>query len=245
MTTTQLLSAGMVLVALAACNHDDVPSATPAHPQASPSPPPATETAPHMGSTMTQPMSSETTEPEPLHSHPSPAGPAVGPVTSMTPESAPIDLSGLDDGQLAAIVQAIHQAEIERVDLALSRASSADVLRLARADSQVHRDGARQDKATLARLKLSPSTSAMSKQVRDDWQQDSSALEAARATEFDRTFVDHQVALDEKAITLIDSAIAAVKSLPLKQQLIADRVYIGDRLRETQDLQKTLRARTP
>ena len=56
-----------------------------------------------------------------------------------------------------------------------------------------------------------------------------------------RTFVDHQLALDRKALTFIDAALYVVKNPQLENRLHEDRVAIADRVRAGEALQKTLR----
>jgi predicted outer membrane protein len=172
--------------------------------------------------------------------------PTYGPQSPMIPGSgAATDLSDLDDGQLAGIVRAIHLADIEDLQVAVARATSADVQGFARDAIQVHLAGANQDQADLARLGITPTASAASEQVLADWHHDRSAMQAAPASDFDRTFVDHHVELDERAVALLDAAIASVKSPALKGHLQGDRTSIAGHWREAQHLQLSLRSPTP
>ncbi len=207
--------------ALGACAHE--PSAV--------SPPRRTAS---LGATMAQPTA---TIPE--------AESSYGPQSPMVPGGwgLPPDVSGLDDAQLAGVVQAIHQADVEHLQLALTRASSPDVTNFARDAIQVQRTAASQDDADLAQLAITPSISPLSQQVLSDWQRDRSELQASAPAEFDREFTDHHVTRDTRAVALLDAAIDRVRSPSLKGQLQADRTTMAGHLRESQRVQLLVRSR--
>ncbi len=234
MLTPLVLVAALVpaVAGLEACDHDTAVMA-PSGAQVAPAPTP-TATAPRsqMGSTNSQPTAtSAATEP------------AYGPQSPMIPGrwGLPPDLTGLDDGQLAGIVQAIHQADIDHLQLALMRASSADLLSFARDGIEVHRAGAAQDDTDLAQLKITPSVSPMSKQVLTDWQRDRSDLQISQASDFDRAFIDHHVTRDARAVALLDAAIDNVKSPALRAHFQSDRTSLAGHLREAEHVQMTMR----
>jgi predicted outer membrane protein len=222
----------VTLGGLGACAHDEVPSAIPSN-EISPAPAASPPNA-RMGSTM-------------LQSTAPPAGdePMYGPQSPMIPGGwgLPPDLSGLGDGQLVGVVQAVHQADIEHLQLALLRSSSSELLGFARDAIQVHRAAERDDDAEVAQLKLTPSVSPTSQQVLADWQRDRSSVDAASAAEFDRRFIDHHVTLDTKAVALLDAAIANARNGALKGYLQSDRASLAGHMREAQRVQMSLRAR--
>ena len=235
MLTTLVLVAPLVpaVAGLEACDHDTAVMA-PSGAQVAPAPTP-TATAPRsqMGSTNRQPTAANSATAEP----------AYGPQSPMIPGGwgLPPDLTGLDDGQLAGIVQAIHQADIDHLQLALTRASSADLLSFARDGIEVQRAGASQDDTDLAQLKITPSVSPMSKQVLMDWQRDRSGLQISQASDFDRAFIDHHVTRDARAVALLDAAIDNVKSPALRAHLQSDRTSLAGHLREAEHVQMTMR----
>jgi predicted outer membrane protein len=157
----------------------------------------------------------------------------------------PPDLTGLDDGQLAGIVQAIHQADIEHLQLALTRSSTAELLSFARDGIQMHRTAAGQDDADLAQMRITPAVSSTSQQVLADWQRDQAELQVVQPGEFDRAFINHHVTRDTRALALLDAAIDRVRSQTLKGHLLTDRVAIAGHLREAQRVQMLLRPPRP
>ena len=247
--------ASLVLLvgAFGACGSDAPPTAVPANatngrigspelqPTATSTPAPTYgPQSPMIPGTGAEPTASSTKESDTPHPHFDPSGSASG--LGASGAKMPIDLSGLDDARLAGIVQAIQRAESQHLQLASSRASSADVLGFARDGLDSDRSGTSLDQSTFGQLKLTPTPSALSDQVQEDWQQDLTALQNAPATEFDRVFVDHEVALGMKAVTLIDSAIPVCRSTVLGERLRSDRASIAEHVQQAVALQKALRS---
>jgi predicted outer membrane protein len=226
---TSLLFIATVVSALAAC-HDDAPSATPANAELAPT------ASPPMGATMLQPTSTPTA-----------SEPAYGPQSLMIPGGGvlPPDLSDLDDGQLVGIVQALHQADIEHLQLALRQSSSPAVQRFARDAIVMHRAAASQEDADLPELKVTPSTSSSSQQVLSDWSRDGVSLRAGSPADFDLRFVNHHVLLDARAVALLDAAIVSARSATVRDHLKGDRVSFAGHLREAQLLEQSVRSRAP
>jgi predicted outer membrane protein len=187
-----------------------------------------------MGVTMAQPPSTSAA-----------AEPTDEPQSPMIPGTwgLPPDLTGLDDAQLAGVVQAIHEADIEHLQLALTRSSSAELLSFARDGIQVHRTGAGQDDTDLARMQITPTVSTISQQVLSHWQHDQADLQGVPPADFDRVFIDHHVVRDTRALALLDAALDRVRSPELKGHLQSDRVVLAGHLREAQRVQMTLRPR--
>ncbi len=223
-----MLSCGAFV--LEACDHAESPAMTPS---GTPLAPAAAASGARMGSTNAQPAGDE--------------APAYGPQSGMIPGGwgLPPDLTGLDDGQLVGLVQAIREADIEHLQLALTRSSSPEVLSFARDSIQLQRTGARQDDTDLTRLELTPTVSAASQKVLVDWQRDRSDLQALPLTDFDRSFIDHHVTRDTKAVALLDAAIDGARNPVLKAHLQSDRTTIAGHLREAEHVQMTLRSGCP
>src|ERR1700722_14070489 len=197
-TTLGLLCAlSCAAFVLEACDHAASPAVTPS---GAPVAPEATESGARMGSTNAQAARDEP--------------PAYGPQSGMTPGAwgLPPDLTDLDDGQLVGLVQAIREADVEHLQLALTRSSSPEVLSFARDSIQLQRTGARQDDTDLTRLEITPTVSAASQKVLVDWQRDRSDLQSLPLTDFDRSFIEHHVTRDRKAVALLDAAIDGARS---------------------------------
>ena len=201
---------------LEACDHTESPAMTP---PGAPLAPAATTSGARMGATNAQPAATSADD-----------APGYGPQSGIIPGgwALPPDSTGLDDGQLVGLVQAIREADIEHLQLALTRSSSPEVLSFARDAIQLQRTGARQDDTDLSQLELTPKVSAASQKVLTDWQRDRSDLKALPLTDFDRSFIDHHVMRDTKAVALLDAAIDGAWSPVLKAHLLSDRTTMPD-----------------
>jgi putative membrane protein len=150
------------------------------------------------------------------------------------------DVSGLNDAQFATVVQAINQSEIQEAQLALTKAATPDVVRLARDMMTAHRDMEKKTASLLARLQMSPSDNAVSNQIRTDSQNEMSTLQGMRGKDFDRDYVDAQVRNHNKALELLDRITPNVKNPDLKDALTHDRSKVEGHLREAERVQETV-----
>jgi len=151
-----------------------------------------------------------------------------------------MDVSTLNDAQLAAVVSAINSGEIGEAQLALQKATSSDVKRFARDMMTAHRD--MQTKATqlLTKLQITPSENAVSNQLKSDAQTEMATLQTMRGKDFDRDYIDSQVRNHNKALELLDRMIPNVKNSEFKAALTNDRPMVEAHLRAAERVQQTL-----
>jgi putative membrane protein len=155
-----------------------------------------------------------------------------------------LDVSSLNDAQLAAVVQAINQGEIQEAQLAQQRAANPDVKRFARDMMTSHRNIMNEDQSVLSQAQITPSDNAVSQQLRTDSQSQMSTLEGMRGKDFDREYIDSQIKDHNKAIELIDRIIPNVKNPQLKAQLQNARPRLEAHLREAERVQQKLQGST-
>ena len=153
------------------------------------------------------------------------------------------DLDELDDGQLAGIVRAIHETEAEMTALADARAVTPAVRSFAHDASEAHRAADGQLRVVLGLVGVVPTGSARSAALRADAQKEVDELQLAGGRDFDRRFVDDQVALHRMADDLLDGIVLKTKNPMLKAQIKTDLAVIDDRLLQAQRLQQQLRGR--
>lgn len=227
-SASPLLAVALLLGATGACSHHDVQTYTPVNGEVVARPLPSSR----LGSTMMQPETeaSASVAPEPETQDPGPAAD---------------DLSSLDDEQLAGIVHAIHRTAVDHMRLGAERASMPQVQAFAREGLLARQSEAEQDDGAFSQLNLRAIGSHVSRRLHGDCRRDLTALQGVPQAEFDRTFVDQQVDLDQRAATLINFAMSRVGNSSLRRQLERDRSAVAGHLREDQDLQKTLHGQTP
>jgi putative membrane protein len=170
------------------------------------------------------------------------AGPAQpnSPPMGITNTMGGMDVSGLNDAQLAAVIHAMNDGEIQEAQLAESKASAASVKRYAQHLLSAHRDMMNKNSALLARLQIIPSDNAVSNQIKSDSQNEMSTLQSMRGKDFDRDYVDAQVRNHNKALELVDRVARLVKNAEFRAQLQSDRTRIESHLRDAERLQESL-----
>ncbi len=177
---------------------------------------------------------------------PSPSAPQYGPRSPMVPGAeVDSDLDALDDGQLAGIVRAIHETEAEMTTLASARAVTPAVRSFARDASEAHRAADDQLRVILGLVGVVPTGCARSASLRADAQSEVDELQLTDGRDFDRRFVDEQVALHRMADDLLDGIALKTKNPMLKAQIKADLAVIDDRLLQARRLQQALAGRAP
>lgn len=166
-----------------------------------------------------------------------PGGGMTGSTSAM---GGSMDVSSLNDAQLAAVIQAIGQGEIQEAQLAQQKGTAPEVKRFARDMLTAHRNMMNEDQSVLSQAQITPSDNAVSQQLRTDSQGEMSTLEGMRGRDFDREYIDSQIKDHNKAIELIDRIIPNVKNPQLKAQLQNARPRLEAHLREAERLQQKM-----
>jgi putative membrane protein len=151
-----------------------------------------------------------------------------------------MDVSSLNDGQLAAIIQAIHQDQMQEAQLAEQRATSPELKRYARDMVSSHRNIMSENQSLLSQAGITPSDNALSQQLRTDAQNEMSTLEGLRGRDFDREYLDDQIRDHNKALELVDRIIPNIKNPQLKSHLQSARTRLEAHLREAEKIQQKM-----
>ncbi len=205
-----------------ASTHSDVPHAE-AHDPATPEPyEPAQQVKPQVEEQ--KPLSSKDDG--------SPAHPEPFDRTAITP---------LDDQQIAKITDTLHAAEIQQAELAKRRSRSPQVQQLAelmlRDHTRLQRDGATLSKEAA----INPRESNASSELRDRSDETLASLLKASGAEFDKQYVDAEVAEHESALRLLDQQlIPSAKSPALRAQLETARTVASEHLIHAKNAQQDL-----
>jgi len=173
----------------------------------------------------------------------------MGQTSEQSPQGAPnpmgamggsMDVSSLNDAQLAAVIQAIHQDQLQEAQLAEQRAASPEVKRYARDMVTSHRNIMNENQSVLSQARITPSDNAVSQQLRTESQNEMSTLEGLRGHDFDREYLDEQIRDHNKAIELVDRIIPNIKNPQLKAHLQNARTRLETHLREAERLQQKM-----
>jgi putative membrane protein len=168
------------------------------------------------------------------------AAPLAGTTTTMGGNA--IDVANLSEGQFAAVLDTVNQAEIDAAQLAQTKASSNEVKRFAQRMAAEHRDLQSRAKSLTTRLHITPSENPLSNQLQADGVNEMAALQQVGGTDFDRRYVDAQVRDHNHALELIDRTVQGLKTPEFKAEVTAARARVAEHLRHAEQLQQKLQA---
>lgn len=134
----------------------------------------------------------------------------LGMAQAQAPAGA-ADKGGPTDPQIAAIVVAANQADIDAAKVAKSHTKNKDVKAFADTMIRDHESVNKQAKALVKKLKVKPEPSDASRSLEKGGKENIAALKKLKGAAFDKAYVDHEVAyhqqvLDDIQNTLLPSA---------------------------------------
>lgn len=147
------------------------------------------------------------------------------------------------DAQIAAIVVAANQVDIDAGELAASRTANAEVKGFAQTMVTDHSAVNRSAVELVTKLKVTPEANDTSKALQDGGRTNLAKLRELRGKDFDQAYVDHEVAYHEQVIQAIDSVlIPGAKNAELKALLVKVRPAFLAHLDHAKHLQATLKS---
>ncbi|HET9694828.1 MAG TPA: DUF4142 domain-containing protein [Steroidobacteraceae bacterium] len=147
-----------------------------------------------------------------------------------------------DDAQIAAIVVTANQVDIDAGKFASEKSSSAEVRKFAQQMVTDHTAVNAQATKLVTRLEVTPVESATSRSIKDGGDQNLAALRKLDGAQFDRAYVDHEVAYHEQVIEALDtSLIPNASNAELKTLLVQVRPAFVAHLEHARHLQAALK----
>ena len=157
------------------------------------------------------------------------------------PQSATPDTSSLRDPEIAAVLSAINQGEVQEAQLAIQKASSGDVKRFARNMLSAHGDMLKKEKMLFARLQITPMDNAVSRQLKNDVQTEQvPKLQGLHGKDFDRDDMQGQIEGHRHALDLLDRMIPEAQNTDLKTDMQNARPMVEEHLRAADDVLQKL-----
>jgi putative membrane protein len=148
---------------------------------------------------------------------------------------------GLNDAEIALVVELANKGEIEQGKIAQKRAKNARVKKFATMMVNDHGKALKEHEKLVSQAGLTPDESTLSTQLASDSEKSLSALNQAEAATFDRTYIDTQVDVHTKVLDAIDTQlIPNAKNEQLKAELTKVRGVVESHLKEARDIQQTL-----
>lgn len=161
--------------------------------------------------------------------------------TSSTSSERRSEPAKLTDPQIAAIVVTANRIDIENGQLALSRSENDDVRGFAERMIEDHQSVNQSATELVTRLGVTPEESDTSRKLASDAKRTRERLSQLSGTEFDRAYVDNEVAYHEAVIGMLDSTLIPNAMNPeLKSMLVGVRPAFVAHLEHARSIQRTL-----
>lgn len=147
-----------------------------------------------------------------------------------------------DDAQIAAIVVAANQVDIDAGRFAADRSTNPEVRSFAKTMVTDHSAVNQSATELVQRLKVTPADNPTAQALRAGGEQNLARLRGLRGAEFDRAYVEHEVAYHEQVLQAIDTTlIPSAQNAELKALLVKVRPAFVAHLNHARHLASTLR----
>ncbi|MDI1450569.1 DUF4142 domain-containing protein [Polyangium sp. 6x1] len=113
----------------------------------------------------------------------------------------------LSDGQILAVVATIDQGEITNAETARIRATNDSVRNFAEHMDAAHRENETRIQGLQAKLRVKQEGSEMQSNLRRQAERTAEVLRTTPANKFDVAYLDAQIAMHQRAITLFDAQL--------------------------------------
>lgn len=155
--------------------------------------------------------------------------------------AAPATAQTITDAQIAAIVVTANQVDVDAGTLAAARASNADVRKFAQLMVTDH-TGVNKAAIDLAtRLEVTPEPSDTSRAIKAGGDRNLAKLKTLKGAEFDRAYVDHEVAYHQQVLDALDKVlIPGASNAELKTLLVKVRPAFVAHLEHAKQVQASL-----
>jgi putative membrane protein len=131
------------------------------------------------------------------------------------------DRANLNDAQIAAIVVAANEIDIDGGKLAESKSHNAEVKAFAHRMIAEHTDVNKQATDLVTKLKITPEETTISKAMRSDAKRNLERLKKLTGKDFDKLYISDEVAFHKQVIDTVDTKLLPnVKNDELKALLV-------------------------
>lgn len=147
----------------------------------------------------------------------------------------------LSDAEVAAVVFTVNSAEVSAGELALRKATNPAVKGYAQRMVDEHTALTQAARGDAEQEDLDPTRSPLSSQLKAEADSTMQTLQAKSGPEFDRAYIESQVAMHRRVLGTFDQVLLESARDPQLQGTLEDaRSTIEDHLREAQEVQSEL-----
>jgi len=148
---------------------------------------------------------------------------------------------GPNDAQIAAIVVAANQVDIDAGKLAESKSGNKEVKAFAKRMVTDHTGVNKSATALVTKLKVKPEANPTSISLKKDGQDTLKHLKGLKGSAFDKAYIDNEVTYHQTVLDAIDKTlIPSAKNEELKALLVKVRPAFVDHLEHAKRLQASL-----
>jgi putative membrane protein len=146
----------------------------------------------------------------------------------------------IGDAEIAHVVVTANNVDIEAGNLAKKKAKQEDVQGYAHRMITDHTDVNQQAKDLAAKLNVTPKDNPISQSLKADGKKNLDKLKNLSGKEFDKAYIEGEIALHEKVINVADTKLVPnVKNDELKALLVKVRPSLVSHLEHAQKLKET------
>jgi putative membrane protein len=147
----------------------------------------------------------------------------------------------LSDAEVMGVVVAANNGEVNMAELAIHKASSADVKQFAAMMKSHHGAGLQKARTLQTKAKIDSGESDLSTYLKKDTDEALQKLRASTGSAFDRLYVETQVKAHRDVLAAIDNRLApSAHHVDLRAMLSEMRKQVSDHLLRVEDIQKTM-----
>ena len=169
------------------------------------------------------------------------ATPAAGSATPGAPAAGSAAAATLTDPQIAAIVVAANQVDIDAGELAIKKTKNEEVKKFAQRMITDHTAVNKAAVELVTKLKVTPEDSDASRGLASNGAETRAKLDKLEGDAFDRAYVDNEVAYHKAVIGVLDSQLIPSASNPeLKSTLVGVRPAFDAHLQHAVQIQAAL-----
>jgi putative membrane protein len=164
-------------------------------------------------------------------------------------ETAPVPEQGaaqpaverLTDAQIAGVMNAANDAEVQQARIAQQKAKHPRVKKFAAMMISDHGSARKKQQALLDKSGMIPSSSNLMTQLNTDAQSTLQSLQSASAGDFDLVYMDAQITAHQQVLVALDrDLIPAAQDAELKALLEEVRPKIAEHLKQAQEIRQLL-----
>ena len=169
------------------------------------------------------------------------SGSSMTPPPTPTPPETPPAAGALNDAQIAAIVVAANQVDIDAGTLAVKKTKNAEVKKFAERMVTDHTAVNKAAVDLVTKLKVTPEESDASKGLTSGGADARAKLEKLEGAEFDKAYVDNEVAYHEAVIGVLKTQLVpAATNKELKDTLVGVQPAFDAHLEHAKKIQAAL-----